>query len=136
MAKQFSFDMSSGFLHLLQVLMNLPKDSYWRRAHWITFVYHFLVLPSFIYCRFVVWPVLWWSAITESGKWLNQLDRILFPGSSLVLQSLWHVCMAGSMALNVVYLRRLLHHPHLSRIVRSRKVEKDFAAMESSPTTK
>ena len=129
----FSFDVSSFFLHLLQVCMNAPKGTVVRSARWINFLYRFMVLPSFFYCRFIVWPILWWSALTESGKWLNQLDRILFPGASIMLQTLWHVCMAGAMLLNLVYLRRLLNHPHLSRIYRSRKLERDFA-MKSSKT--
>uniref|UniRef100_A0A7S3KVC5 TLC domain-containing protein n=1 Tax=Amphora coffeiformis TaxID=265554 RepID=A0A7S3KVC5_9STRA len=123
----FAFDVSSFFLHLLQVCMNLPPNKLLRSAEWITVVYRFLVLPSFLYCRFLVWPILWWSALTESRKWLNQLDRILFPGASIILQSIWHTCMAGAMALNSVYLRRLLNHPHLSRIIRSRNLERASA---------
>jgi hypothetical protein len=121
----FSFDVSSFFLHLLQVCMNSPKTSFLQNARLIAFVYRILVLPSFFYCRFVVWPSLWWSAIAESGNWLQQLDRILFPGSSLFLQTLWHVCMSGAMVLNLVYLRRLWNHPHLGRIIRSRKLHRD-----------
>lgn len=123
----FSFDVSSFFLHLLQVCMNLPQNKLLRSAKWITFVYRFLVLPSFLYCRFLVWPVLWFSAMTESHLWLEQLDRILFPSASVILQGIWHSCMTGAMVLNSVYLRRLLNHPHLSRIIRSRNLEKDYA---------
>lgn len=119
----FSFDVSSFFLHLLQVCMNSPKSTLLRNTRLIGFIYRFLVLPSFVHCRFVVWPVLWWSALMESKKWLAQLDRILFPGASLWLQALWHSCMLGAMVLNGVYLRRLLNHPHLSRIIRSRNLE-------------
>jgi hypothetical protein len=112
----FSFDVSSFFLHLLQVCMNSEKTSLLRKARWITFVYQVLVLPSFLYCRFIVWPIVWWSALTESHKWLEQIDRMLFPGASFWLQALWNTCMAGSMLLNCIHLRRLVNHPHLRQI--------------------
>lgn len=112
----FSFDVSSFFLHLLQVCMNSEKASLLRKALWITFVYQVLVLPTFLYCRFIVWPIVWWSALTESHKWLEQIDRMLFPGASFWLQTLWNTCMAGSMLLNCIHLRRLVNHPHLRQI--------------------
>jgi TLC domain len=134
----FAFDVSSWFLHLLQICVNAKNDnnkneddnsdnkkdkdgspSWWQNlltASRIQCFHLCFVLPSFVYCRFYVWGLLWHSALTESHAWLQQLEKTLFPNAALILQSLWNVCMAGLFVANLIHLHRLWHHPHLKRI--------------------
>jgi hypothetical protein len=116
----FAFDFSSIFLHLLQLCVNSKDDSSWHDPRRIRFIRNLLVLPSFVICRFGIWPALWWSAIAESTIWLQQLEMTLFPGASMLLQFLWNTSMFYFMVLNVVYLERLLNHPHLKRILQAK----------------
>jgi TLC domain len=130
----FAFDVSSWFLHLLQICINAKSykddddDDYdnhnngrFSLRHLLTAsriqIFHrFLVLPAFVLCRFGVWGALWYSALTESRAWLQQLEKTLFPNAALLLQSLWNACMVGLFVANIIHLYRLLYHPHLKRI--------------------
>jgi hypothetical protein len=137
----FAFDVSSWFLHVLQICINAKnykdddddddddndnkKDGRFSLRHLLTatniqFFHRFLVLPSFVICRFGVWGALWYSALTESRAWLQQLEKTLFPNAALLLQSVWNACMAGLFAANIIHLYRLLYHPHLKRILRNK----------------
>lgn len=112
----FAFDTSSGFLHLLQLCFNASETN--RLEHFVIIeaVHKWLVLPSFVYCRFVVWALIWWSSLTESQNWWRQLERTLVPGSALILQICLHSIACVTMGLTVVHFWRLSRHPHLERL--------------------
>lgn len=114
----FAFDSSSWFLHLLQVCINAPEDSRWKRDTFIRRVYWLLVIPSYLVSRFFIWGSLWYSAAFESGTWLLQLERTLWPGSALQFRSIIHILMVILQVFTVIYFRRLLNHPHLKCVVR------------------
>lgn len=114
----FAFDVSSWFLHFLQVCINAPEDSRWRRNAVISRIYWGLVIPSFVVTRFAIWPAIWYSASFESTKWLTQLEKTLWPGSAALLRNVFNLLMVILHAMSVIYFRRLLNHPHLQRILR------------------
>lgn len=114
----FAFDVSSWFLHLLQVCINAPEDSRWRRNFMIAVVYWGLVIPSFVVTRFSMWPAIWYSATFESKVWLLQLERTLWPGSAALFRNIFHVLMVIVHTMSFIYFRRLFNHPHLKRILR------------------
>lgn len=114
----FAFDVSSWFLHLLQVCINAPEDSRWRRHEYISRIYWGLVIPSFVVTRFGIWPAIWYSATFESSQWLTQLEKTLWLGSAALLRNVFHLLMVILHALSVIYFRRLLNHSHLKRILR------------------
>lgn len=113
----FAFDVSSWFLHLLQVCINAPEDShFWRRYHNVVApIYWCLVIPSFVATRFLVWPAIWYSATFESQVWLKQLEKTLWPGSAALFRNVLHGLMAILLASTVMYFRRLLNHPHIQK---------------------
>jgi hypothetical protein len=114
----FAFDVSSWFLHLLQVCINAPEESRFRCSAVISRIYWVLVIPSFAFTRFFVWPAIWYSAAFESKTWLLQLERTLWPGSAALLRNVFHCLMVVMHAMSVIYFRRLWNHPHLHRILR------------------
>jgi hypothetical protein len=115
----FAFDVSSWSLHLLQICVNAPDDSYlWhilpkhmrreKKAAVIRAVYWFIVMPSFLTARFFIWPTLWYSATYESQSWIRQLEMTLWPGSAFLLRCILHTLMLILHGLSILYLRRLL----------------------------
>jgi TLC domain len=119
----FALDVSSSFMHLLQIALNRSSTSsasHPRRAimRWIPWLYYGGVLPSFVGMRLCVWPRLWYSATFESHSWFEQLERTLFPNSALVVKTTLHVWMVLVMYLTAVNLKRLYRHPHLHRKLR------------------
>ena len=114
----FAFDVSSWFLHLLQVCINAPEDSRLKRREIVSSVYWVLVIPSFVVARFMIWPAIWYSAAFESTFWLTQLEKTLWPGSAALLRNTIHFFMAIVLAMSVIYFRRLLTHQQLQRFLR------------------
>ena len=112
----FAFDISSWFLHLLQICINAPKESRLRKHGFVARVWY-MVLTSFVLTRLVIFPALWYSAIFESKFWLRQLEMTLWRGSAAQLRGLFHVLMFILEAMSVYYFRRLLRHPHIQRIL-------------------
>jgi hypothetical protein len=113
----FAFDVSSLFLHLLQVCINAPRPNpvLIRRLH------QYCVIPSYCVARFGIWPALWYSMATESKQWLLQLERTLVPGSAGVMRIVVHTWMSLLMGFTVMYFRRLVYHPHLQRIYKRKE---------------
>jgi hypothetical protein len=109
----FAFDVSSWFLHLLQVCINAPENSRWRRRKIVSRVYWYLVIPSFVVARFMIWPAIWYSAAFESSFWLKQLEKTLWPGSAALLRNIIHFFMGILLSFSAVYFRRLLTHPQI-----------------------
>lgn len=114
----FAFDVSSWFLHLLQICMNAPESSRWKQRATVSRIYKGLVIPSFVITRFLMWPCVWYSLEVESKAWLVQLENMLVPGSAFAMRCTFHFWMILLMGSTVVYFRRLLDHPHLQRILR------------------
>lgn len=112
----FAFDVSSWCLHLLQICINAPETSRLRRVQVVTILHRYLVIPVFVVCRFGIWPALWYSATFESQSWLRQLEQTLVPGAALVMRAFMHIWFVLTMGVTVVYVRRLLLHPHVRRI--------------------
>jgi hypothetical protein len=112
----FALDISSCFMHLLQIALN--KKASGSSSRWIPRLYYGGVLPSFVAMRLCVWPRLWYSATFESRSWFEQLERTLFPNSALVVKATLHVWMVLVMCLTAVNLKRLWWHPHLQRRLR------------------
>ena len=139
----FAFDVSSWFLHLLQVCINAPDsdvdtddDSFLfscykramrilRRPRTIACIHRYLVLPIFCYARLFIWPALWYSCMTESSYWLQQLERTLWTGSAQQLRWMFTVWLVLLLGMTAVYLRRLIYHPHVKRILRVLKQEEE-----------
>lgn len=117
----FAFDVSSIFLHLLQICLNAPETSRIRDKRVIATLYYGGVLPSFVLARIGVWGALWYSATFESKKWLRQLENTLFPRAGTMLLVLFQVWMVLLMSLTGIYLRRLYSHTHLQRILHEEK---------------
>jgi hypothetical protein len=98
----FAFDASSCFLHALQICMNHNRlKVHTRKVYWV-------VVPSFIVARFFIWSCLYYSVVYESQEWLRQLEHSLLPGSAKAVGWVLFALYALLMAVNVVYLRRLL----------------------------
>ena len=114
----FAFDVSSLFLHLLQLSINAPRGSKRESPRWVWILHRFLVIPSFCYSRFYVFPfVIGYSALVESQDWLGQLEKMSFPGAALHAKLLLSVWLCLLMTMNVVYGRRLLYHHHVTQTV-------------------
>ena len=121
----FAFDVSSWSLHLLQICINAPDDSYlWyflppkfqkERGTFNRGLYLYLVIPSFVIARFMIWPALWYSVAYESKSWLQQLEMTLWPGSALLLRIIMHALMLILHCISLLYLRRLLFHRLFSK---------------------
>ena len=113
----FAFDVSSWCLHLWQVAVQSKAANTTAVA---TSLYRYLVLPSFVIARFVIWPALWYSAAFESAEWLTQLEQTLWPGSANTFRILFHVWMTMLLCFSVFYFRRLIVHQRV-QMMRSRR---------------
>jgi hypothetical protein len=110
----FAFDVSSWFLHLLQLCINAPPKTTRISPTWVWILHRGLVIPSFCYSRFYVFPfVIGYSALVESQDWLKQLEKMSIPGAAMYMRALFAVWLSLLMVMNVVYVRRLMNHPHV-----------------------
>lgn len=113
----FTLELSSVFLQLLQVCIYAPEKSWWRKPEVVLFVHRVLTVPTFVYCRLIVLPlVLWRSALFESHEWLEQIEKVFSPGWAERLYTMFNGSLCLIFALNLVLFRRLLFHPHLKQI--------------------
>ena len=79
--------------------------------------FRFVVLPIFVYFRFFVMPfIVQYSAALESSKWLQQIEHLLTPGCGMVIYFFFNGMLMIAFVLNLVYLRRLLFHPHVKEL--------------------
>lgn len=115
----FALDISSWAMHLLQTCLNAPTNSRLSQPKVIRGVWALLVVPSFLYFRFWVWPLLGYSATVESERWLAQLESTLVPGSALWFRRAFQVWMALWMGFHAIHFKRLVFHPHIQRIMLS-----------------
>jgi hypothetical protein len=114
----FSFDLSSWFLHLLQMSINVPAGRRRISPFWIKILYRVFVIPAFCYSRFYIFPfVIFYSALEESHDWLRQLENMLLPGTARYIHGIFVVSFLFLMAINVVYARRLFYHAHVKETV-------------------
>lgn len=113
----FAFDVSSWFLHLLQVCINAPTNSAFLRYLPSTkHIHAYVVVPVFFATRLGIWPALAYSVLgPESKSWLQQLEKTLWPGSASLLQSLLTIWHALVLAMSLVYANRLIHLSHVKR---------------------
>ena len=110
----FAFDLSSGFLHLLQMSINVPVEHKRIAPFWIRILHKAFVIPAFCYCRFYIFPfVIGYSALEESQDWLQQLENMLVPGTAMYFHGVFVVSFCLLMVMNVVYAWRLLNHSHI-----------------------
>ena len=120
----FTLESSSISLQLLQVCINAPESSPLRRPKFVKRLHRYLVVPSFLYCRFFVFPfIVWYSAAFESQDWLEQIEKAFVPGSAFVLYAIFNLMIAFIFGLNLVFFRRLLFHPHLQDVFRQAREE-------------
>lgn len=118
----FTLEVSSVFLQLLQVCIYAPEHSWWRKPEVVLFVHRVLTIPTFVYCRLIVLPlVLWRSALFESQEWLEQIEKVFSPGWGERLYTVFNGLLCLIFALNLVLFRRLLFHPHMKQIVKQKK---------------
>jgi hypothetical protein len=118
----FAFDLSSLFLHLLQLCINAPLRSHRVSPSWTRILYRGLVVPAFCYSRFYVFPfVIAYSALEESQDWLRQLENMLVPGSAKIIHGVFVVSFCLLMVMNFVYVRRLIYHPHVGEALNRSK---------------
>jgi len=120
----FTLESSSISLQLLQVCINAPKSSILRRPKFVKRLHRYLVVPSFLYCRFFVFPfIVWYSAAFESQDWLEQIEKAFIPGTAFVMYVFSNLMISFIFGLNLVFFRRLLFHPHLQDIFRQARDE-------------
>jgi hypothetical protein len=121
----FAFDVSSWFLHLLQLCINAPPGTKRISPTWVWILHRGLVVPSFCYSRFYVFPfVIGYSALVESQDWLKQLEKMSIPGAAMYMRALFAVWLSLLMFMNVVYVRRLMNHPHVLQALDQPKKER------------
>eukprot|EP00593_Proboscia_inermis_P009297 CAMPEP_0171304978 /NCGR_PEP_ID=MMETSP0816-20121228/14751_1 /TAXON_ID=420281 /ORGANISM="Proboscia inermis, Strain CCAP1064/1" /LENGTH=194 /DNA_ID=CAMNT_0011785443 /DNA_START=1 /DNA_END=585 /DNA_ORIENTATION=+ len=122
----FTMDLSSAFLHLLQICLHAPKENemgaskYMKQppAYVIKMVHRYLNIPVFMYCRLFVLPfIVWYSALFESQGWLTQMDFALFQGIGNILYLFFNTLIAIVLLLNLVLFQRLLYHPKVQSIL-------------------
>ncbi|GAX16553.1 hypothetical protein FisN_7Lh279 [Fistulifera solaris] len=113
----FAFDVSSWFLHLLQVCINAPPNSLLQRYLPSTrFIHAYVVVPVFFAARLGIWPALAYSVLgPESKHWLQQLEKTLWPGSAFLLKTLLSIWHGLVFLMSVIYARRLIHLSHVKR---------------------
>lgn len=113
----FTLESSSLTLQLLQVCVNAPEKSILRHPKFVKRLHRYIVVPSFLYCRFFVLPlVIWYSAAFESQDWLEQIERMFVPGSAMAFFVVFNGMFAFIFGLNLIFFRRLLFHPVLKDI--------------------
>lgn len=119
----FAFDVSSWFLHLLQMGINAPpgkRIGVRVSPSWVSTVHKGLVIPSFCYSRFYIFPfILGYSALVESGDWLTQLERVSVHGVAQGIRWFFACSLSLVTVMNMVYARRL--HAHVSQAIRRQK---------------
>ena len=126
----FSFDLSSWFLHLLQMSINAPWNERRISPFWIKVLHRVLVIPAFCYSRFYIFPfVIGFSALEESQDWLRQLENMLYPGIAGTVHNFFVVTFCLFMVINLVYTKRLFYHSHV-------KEASDRSSSKSSSTSK
>ncbi|OEU18867.1 hypothetical protein FRACYDRAFT_237150 [Fragilariopsis cylindrus CCMP1102] len=129
-----AFDASSLFLHLLQLGINAPHETskqrrigawfYSSRKSVILILHRFLVIPSFCYARFYVFPfVVCYSALEESQDWLHQLENMLIPGTAKFIHGLFVIAFLLFLLLNLTYFWRLLNHPHVTYTLQQQQIK-------------
>jgi hypothetical protein len=116
----FVLDVSSWFLHALQVCINAPVPPLSPTA--IQWVHRGIVIPVFVYCRFYIWPfVVWRSAMFESTNWLKHMESTMFPGIYQAMLWVFTALAVILLGLNIILFQRLVHHPHLQRVFETRR---------------
>jgi len=116
----FAFDLSSFFLHLLQMSINVPSGRRRISPFWINILHRAFVIPVFCYCRFYIFPfVIGYSALEESQDWLRQLENMSVPGTARYIHGIFVVSFCLLMVMTMVYARRLFYHPHVKDTVAS-----------------
>lgn len=115
----FALDMSSWALHLLQTCLNAPAGSFLSQPKVIRGVWLLLVCPTFLYFRFWVWPMVGYSAMVESERWLAQLESALVPGSARWFRRTFQLWMGLWMGFHAIHFKRLVFHPHVQRITKA-----------------
>lgn len=91
------------------------------RRNIVWFVHRCLVLPSFMYCRFFILPVIvWYSAAYESHEWLQQMEHAFVPGWSNFVYYFFNGLLMIIVSLNFILFRRLLFHPHVIQVLRGK----------------
>ena len=116
----FALDMSSWALHLLQSCLNAPSDSVLSQPRVIRAVWLLMVCPSFLYFRFLVWPMVGYSAMVESERWLAQLESTLVPGSAVWFRRSFLMWMLTWIGFHAIHFKRLVFHPHIQRIMNAK----------------
>ena len=97
--------------------VNAPEKSILRHPKFVKRLHRYIVVPSFLYCRFFVLPlVIWYSAAFESQDWLEQIERMFVPGSAMAFFVVFNGMFAFIFGLNLIFFRRLLFHPVLKDI--------------------
>jgi len=114
----FALEVSSLFLQLLQICINAPEGSRLRRPRTIKIVHRFMTIPVFMYCRLFVVPfIVLYSAAFESKDWIRQIERAMAPGCGSLIYYFFNALLVVVVGLNLVFLRRLLFHPHVRQIL-------------------
>jgi len=110
----FAFDLSSWFLHLLQMSINAPSNDRRISPFWIKVLHRIVVIPAFCYSRFYIFPfVIAFSALEESQDWLRQLENMLYPGIAGTVHNFFVVSFCLFMVINLIYTKRLFYHSHV-----------------------
>mmetsp|Transcript_34207 Transcript_34207/g.78981 ORF Transcript_34207/g.78981 Transcript_34207/m.78981 type:complete len:183 (-) Transcript_34207:639-1187(-) len=118
----FAFDFSSIFLYLLQVSINAPADSWLSTPRIVRGIHRYLAVPSFVYCRFFVFPfIVWRSAFYESEDWLHQIEKAFFPGAANVLSVIFNTFHGLVLVSNIIFFNRLLRHPQVAALLDTEK---------------
>jgi len=119
----FALEASSLVLQLLQICMNAPEGSRLRHPQTIRIVHRYMTIPIFVYCRLFVVPfIVLYSSVFESRDWIRQIERLMAPGCGALLYYFFNGLLVVVFGLNLVFLRRLLFHPHVRQILYSKKL--------------
>jgi len=114
----FALEASSLVLQLLQICINAPEGSRLRRPQTIRIVHRYMTIPIFVYCRLFVVPfIVLYSSLFESRDWIRQIERAMAPGCGALLYYFFNGLLIVVVGLNLVFLRRLLFHPHVRQIL-------------------
>mmetsp|Transcript_34384 Transcript_34384/g.42084 ORF Transcript_34384/g.42084 Transcript_34384/m.42084 type:complete len:533 (-) Transcript_34384:127-1725(-) len=129
----FTLDFSSFFLHLLVIgvswcgedgdgeVLDAGNGKYWRRQV-VVFIHRFLVIPTFLYCRFFVFPfVIFYSLVYESRTWLTQMEHAFTPGWANTFVMLFNGLSFVLLVLNLALFQKLLYYPPLRQILKKRR---------------
>jgi len=81
----FALDFSGVFIHFLQLFLFFPssnnEEDQTKTKAMAKIIHRYLVIPIFMYCRLFILPfVIWYSAVFESRKWLEQMEHLFFRG--------------------------------------------------------